>query len=127
MDCEELTGRIIACAMRVHRQLGPGLLESPYKACLAYEFLRSGIHFSREVPIRVVYDGKDMNIGVFADFIVEQTIIVEVKAVQALDFVHEAQVISYLKLSGCPIGLLMNFNTVLLKTGLRRLYNKTPC
>jgi GxxExxY protein len=124
MELEELTGRIIACGIRVHSQLGPGLLESAYKACLGYEFTRDKLQFAREVPIRLLYDGRDMNVGYFADFIVQQKVIIEVKTVKTLDFIYEAQVISYLKLSGCPVGLLMNFNTVLLKTGLRRLYNK---
>ena len=110
----------------LHRELGPGLLERPYKNCFAHEMAKSGLRFRREVPLRVIYDGIDMDCGYYADFIVEETIVVELKAVKALDFVFVAQTVSYLRLSGCPLGLLINFNTLLLKDGIRRVYRDNP-
>ena len=124
MELENLTGRVISCAIRVHAELGPGLLESPYKNALAHEMGKSRLRFEREVPLRVIYDGVDMGCAFYADFIVEGLIVVEVKAVKAFDHFFEAQAINYMRLANCPVGLLMNFNVPLLRNGIRRLYNK---
>ena len=114
-------------AIRVHRQLGPGLLESVYEACLGYELTKAGILFVRQKPIPVRYDNVLLDIGFRADVVVADELILELKAVDQLTAVHEAQLQTYLKLSGCRIGLLLNFNTRLLKDrGIRRIVRGVP-
>lgn len=120
-DVERVVHQVIGCAIEVHRVLGPGLLESVYHECLAYELEARGLRFRSGVSIAIEYKGAKLRSAFEADFIVEGCIVVEVKAVEGLHPVHQAQVITYLKLAGCPAGLLLNFNTVLLKDGLRRL------
>ena len=115
-----LTERVIGFAIDVHRQLGPGLLESAYEECLCFELKHGGIEFSRQVPLPVVYKEIRLDCGYRMDLVVQQELIIEIKAVEKLMPIHEAQVLTYLRLSGCRIGLLMNFNSLVLKDGLRR-------
>jgi GxxExxY protein len=115
-----LTDRIIGLAIKVHRKLGPGLLEAVYHHCLCWELQHANLEFQREVPLAVVYEDIRLNHGYFADIIVAQTVLLELKAVERILPVHEAQTRTYLRLSGCQIALLMNFSAVLLKDDLRR-------
>jgi GxxExxY protein len=120
-ELEGLTERIIRCAIEVHRVLGPGLLESVYRECLLAELNANGLGVACERKVPVVYKGQRIQSNLEVDLMVEAQVIVELKAVESLNSVHEAQLITYLKLTGCPAGLLINFNEVLLKNGLRRL------
>ena len=116
----ELTEAIIGAAMEVHRALGPGLLESIYEMCLCRELSIRGIPFERQVLIPVEYKGVKLDCGYRADIVVDGTILLEIKAIDSLLPIHDAQLLSYLKLGGWKIGLLINFNVELLKNGLRR-------
>ena len=116
----ELTEAIIGAAMGVHRVLGPGLLESTYEMCLCRELAIRGIPFERQLPIPVEYKGVKLDCGYRADIVVDGTILLEIKAIDSLLPIHDAQLLSYLKLGGWKIGLLINFNVELLKNGLRR-------
>ena len=118
--CAELTYRIIGLAMRVHRQLGPGLLESIYEKCLCYELRQAGIEFQRQVPLAVRYGDAILESGCVADIIVDRQIILELKAVERMLPIHEAQLMTYLRLTECRVGLLINFNTVSLTDGIKR-------
>jgi GxxExxY protein len=120
-DLQGLTNRIIRCAIEVHRVLGPGLLESVYHECLLTELRQQGLFVESQQSVDIHYKGLRLRSALRVDLIVERSVIVELKSVESLHPVHEAQVITYLKLTGCPAGLLMNFNEVLLKNGLRRL------
>ena len=115
-----ITGRIIGAAIEVHRCVGPGLLESTYQACLAHELRQQGLDVEREKELPVVYKGVTLDCGYRIDLLVVHTVIVELKAVQELTAIHEAQILSYLKLSGCPVGLLINFNVRQLTEGIKR-------
>lgn len=117
---EKLTEKIIGAAMEVHKALGPGLLESVYQACLAREFTLQGIPFESEKVLPVQYKGVHLESGLRMDFVVAEKVVVELKAIAGLLPIHEAQLITYLKLSGCKVGLLINFNEVLLKRGIVR-------
>jgi len=123
MHENEITENVIGCAIKVHRQLGPGLLESAYKECLYYELLKSGLIVEKEKPLPLVYNEIKLECGYRLDLLVENRIVVEIKSVESLNPVHTAQVLTYLKLSGCRIGLLMNFNVVKLVDGIERLIN----
>jgi len=116
-DC---TNRIIGLAIKVHRALGPGLLEEVYEECLCWELQQSGLAFGRQVPFPLIYEGVRLPRGYRADIVVEHSVIIEIKSIEHLLPVHEAQMLTYLRLSGCHIGLLMNFNSKLLKDGLKR-------
>jgi GxxExxY protein len=116
----ELTQRIIGAAIEVHRQLGPGLLESAYEECLARELQLRGVAFDRQKPIPVVYKGVKLECGYRIDLLVENRVVVELKAIEAIAPVHEAVVLTYLKLSGNRVGLLINFHVPVLKDGIRR-------
>ncbi len=118
---DPLSQKVIGLAIEVHRGLGPGLLESAYEACLCYELKINDISFRRQVPLPVVYKSIKLDCGYRMDIVVEDKLIVELKAVEKLLPVHEAQLLTYLTLSGLRTGLLMNFNTPVLKDGLRRL------
>jgi len=111
--------------MRVHTELGAGLLESSYAACLQYELKQAGYHCAAQVGLPVVYRGVRLDLGYRMDLLVEDLVVVEIKSVDAISPVHQAQVISYLKLSGKSIGLLINFNVVHLKDGIKRFINGT--
>lgn len=118
-----ITEKIIGAAIRVHRTLGPGLLESAYKACLAHELSRAGFTVEQEKPVPLIYDEVKLECGYRMDFLVERYVVVEVKSVDALAPIHEAQTLSYLRLSGCKLALLINFNVTVLKDGIRRFIN----
>jgi GxxExxY protein len=120
MDDRALTGAITGAAMEVHNLLGPGLLESTYEECLAREFELRGIHYDRQRAVPVVYKDVKLDCGYRIDLVVEGQVVVELKAVENLAKIHEAIVLTYLRLSGCKIGLLINFNVLTLKEGIRR-------
>ena len=117
---EDITGRIIKAAIEVHRSLGPGLIESVYEACLCYELSQCGLRFRRQVQIPVSYKSIQLDAELRLDALVEDTVFVELKAVEALHPVHEAQLLTYLKLTGKRVGLLINFNVPVLKDGIVR-------
>jgi GxxExxY protein len=119
----ELTGKILKAAIEVHRNLGPGLLESAYEACLAYELLQWGLQVERQKPLPLVYKKIALDCGYRLDLLVEGRVIVELKSVEEITALHEAQIISYLKLSGHKVGLLLNFNVEVLKDGIYRFAN----
>lgn len=121
MGENELTHRIIGAAIEVHRELGPGLLESAYEECLAHEFTLRGLSYERQKPLPVTYKGIQVECGFRLDFLVENLVIVELKAVEDLSPVHQAQVMTYLKLTNCRLGLLINFNAYKLLQGLKRI------
>lgn len=123
MQINDITGHIIDCAMRVHTRLGPGLLESSYEACLAYELTQRGLKVRTQVQQPIIYDSVKIDVGYRLDLLVEETVIVELKAVEHILPVHKAQIITYLKLSDKRIGLLINFNVVRLKEGIERFAN----
>lgn len=121
-----LTEQIIGAAMNVHRALGPGLLESAYEACLVFELRESGLQVEQQKPLPVVYRGVKLDCGYRLDLVVAKPLIVEIKAVEALTKVHEAQLLSYLRLANCRVGLLLNFHCTMLKHGIRRIVNDFP-
>jgi len=120
MENDPLTKRIIGAAIEVHRHLGPGLLESAYGECLCHELATSELAFKRQVALPIHYKGIIVEPGFRADVIVEERVLLELKAVERMLPVHEAQVLTYLRLSGLPIGLLVNFNATPLKNGIKR-------
>jgi GxxExxY protein len=115
-----ITDTIIGCAIEVHRHLGPGLLESAYEECLCYELLRVGLKVERQKALPVVYKEIRLDCGYRLDILVEGCVIIELKSVEVLNPVHEAQILTYLKFSGKEVGLLINFNVTLLKHGLKK-------
>jgi GxxExxY protein len=118
---EALARTVIDAGLKVHRSLGPGLLESAYEHCLAHELQARGLSLKRQLALPIVYEGLTLDAGYRLDLLVEDTIVVEVKTVEALTRLHEAQLLTYLRLSGRRLGYLMNFNVTLFKQGLRRL------
>ena len=118
---EQLTGQMIGAAIEVHKQLGTGLLESTYQACLCHELELRGISFECQKPLPLEYKGVKLECGYRIDLLVAGLVIVEIKSVEALAPIHEAQLLTYLKLTGVKVGLLINFNVVVLKEGIRRL------
>ena len=116
----ELTSKIIACAIEVHKTLGPGLLESAYEECLAYELQKAGLKYERQKALSVVYKEIKLDCGYRMDIVVEDTVVVELKTADGFHPIHEAQILTHLKFSGKKIGLLINFNVLLLKDGLKR-------
>lgn len=121
MDINYLTGEIIGAAIEVHKALGPGLLESAYEECLSREFGLRQLHFKRQQAIPVEYKGVKLDCGYRIDFLIEDLVILELKSVDSLQRIHEAQLLTYLKLTGFKVGLLINFNVPVLKQGIRRL------
>jgi GxxExxY protein len=117
---EQLTETVLSAAFAVHSGLGPGLLESAYEICLCHELSKRGIQFRRQVELPIVYDGILIDCGYRVDILVEETVVIEIKAIEKLLPVHEAQLMTYLKLSGKRIGLLINFNVKALKDGIMR-------
>ncbi|QEG02233.1 hypothetical protein Mal15_63190 [Stieleria maiorica] len=122
MEINEITGQIIDAAIKVHTHLGPGLLESAYEACLAYELRRRGLHVEVQVGLPVVYEDVKLDVGYRVDLLVNDLVIVELKSVEKMISLYDAQ-LSYLKLSERKIGLLINFNVTRLKDGIKRLAN----
>ena len=119
----QISGTIIGCAIDVHRQLGPGLLESAYQACRYYELCQKGLSVEREKPMPIVYKEVKLDHGYRMDLLVENRVVVELKTVEMLTDVHTAQLLTYLKLGNYRLGLLINFNVKVLKQGLKRLIN----
>ena len=120
-NINSLTELILRYAFKVHSALGPGLLESSYKECLYYELVNADLIVEKEKALPIIYEKIKLEVGYRIDLLVEKQVIIEIKAVEALNDVHTAQVLKYLKLSGCRVGLLLNFNTSSLKNGIKRL------
>ena len=120
MDINEISRNVIGAAIDVHRELGPGLLESAYESCLCHELTLRGIKYARQNAISVKYKGVSLECGYRMDLLVEDKIVVELKSIDKFLPIHEAQLISYLKLSNCAVGLLINFNVLILKHGIKR-------
>ena len=116
-----LTQKIIGAGIKVHQALGPGLLESIYEECMAIQMRTDGLAFERQKPMDVFYEGVKLDIGYKVDFLIENQVVVELKAVEKLLPIHEAQLLTYMKLGKIDLGLLINFNTVLLKDGIKRM------
>ncbi len=123
MSENDIARQVYQSALIVHRRLGAGLLESAYEECLAYEIAKSGLYVERQKGLPLIYDEIKLDVGYRLDLLVENKVIIELKAVERLADIHVAQLITYLKLSGCKLGLLINFNVTLLKDGVRRLVN----
>jgi GxxExxY protein len=122
----KLTEAIIGAAIDVHRNLGPGLLESAYEACLCFELGERGLKVEQQKPLPVIYKNIQLDIGYRLDLLVEDKVVIEVKAIEQLAQIHQAQLLSYLKLSGYQVGLLINFNERMLKNGIKRIVNTSP-
>jgi GxxExxY protein len=124
MDIEGVGREVVDAAIKVHRSLGPGLLESAYQACLAYELRKRGLRVTCEVLLPVLYDGQQIDAGYRIDMLVEERVIVENKAVERLLPIHQAQLLTYLKLRDCRLGYLLNWNVPLMKQGIKRMVNR---
>ena len=120
VDVNEITERIIGAAIEVHRALGPGLLESAYEECLCHDLNLAGLSFERQRALPVEYKGIRLECGYRLDLLVENAVVVEIKAVSAIEPIHEAQLLTYLRIGGWRVGLLINFNVSVLKNGIRR-------
>ncbi|MCH2448651.1 MAG: GxxExxY protein [Gracilimonas sp.] len=120
---DELTDKVIGSAIRVHKELGPGLLESAYQECLFYVLKKDGLTVEKEKPIPIKFEEVELDCGYRIDLLVEKRLVLELKSVESLNKVHFAQVISYLKLGNFPLGLLLNFNVSLMKKGIKRVIN----
>ena len=123
-NLNKITEAIIGAAIAVHKELGPGLLESAYEACLAYELAERKLKVERQKGLPVTYHGVQLDCGYRIDLLVEGLVVVELKAVERLEPIHQAQMLSYLRLSGCKVGLLINFNVKVLKNGIRRFVHE---
>lgn len=119
----ELTKKVIGCAIEVHRRLGPGLLEHPYQECLFYELQKQGFYVQKEVPLPLIYDEVKLGCGYRLDLVVNNTLIIELKSVEHLNDLHLAQMLTYLKLANQELGLLINFNELRLVDGIKRVIN----
>jgi GxxExxY protein len=124
MNINEVSGEVVDAAIKVHSALGPGLLESAYEACLLYELSKRGLRAQRQVELPVVYQGVRIDAGYRIDLLVEDLVVVEIKSVAELSPLHQAQLLTYLKLSGKHVGLLINFNVVRLKDGVKRMVHE---
>jgi len=122
-DINKITDAIISSAIDVHKELGPGLLESTYEACLFFELMDRELRVERQKALPVIYRDVKLDCGYLIDFFVEDKVIVELKAIEKIGPIHEAQLLSYLKLSNCKVGLIINFNVTLLKDGIKRIVN----
>jgi GxxExxY protein len=119
----ELSKIVFNCALKVHQNLGPGLLESAYEECLFYELNKTGIEIQKQKALPLVYEEVKLDIGYRIDIIIENKLILEIKSVEALNDIHFAQLLTYLKLTNCKLGMLMNFNVALIKNGIKRVVN----
>jgi len=126
MDISELSGKIIGAAIEVHKGLGPGLLESAYEECLCHELELLGLSYERQKPLLVKYKGKSLECGYRLDLVVENEIILELKSCENIEPIHKAQLLTYLKLSGLHLGLILNFNVPVMKNGIVRIANQLP-
>jgi GxxExxY protein len=122
----KITETIIGCAINVHKELGPGLLESAYEACLLYDLSQTKMKIENQKPLPIIYKNVKLNCGYRLDLIIEDEVIVEIKSVEKMLPIHKAQLLSYLKISGLKVGLLINFNVELLKDGIIRVVNNYP-
>ncbi|KQO34477.1 GxxExxY protein [Flavobacterium sp. Leaf82] len=123
MSENELSRIVFNCALKVHQTLGPGLLESAYEECLFYELKNTGLEIEKQKSLPLIYEKVKLDIGYRLDIIIENKLILEIKSVDALNEIHFAQLLTYLKLTNCKLGLLINFNVVLIKNGIRRVVN----
>jgi GxxExxY protein len=123
VDINHYSGQVVDAAMKVHSALGPGLLESAYQACLAHELRKRGLTVRAQHPVPIIYDGVRIDVGYKIDLVVEDAVVVELKAVSNVLPIHEAQLLSHLKLSGHRVGLLINFHVQRLKDGIKRMVN----
>jgi GxxExxY protein len=123
MNENELSNIVIGLAIKIHKALGPGLLESAYRESLFYEINKAGLSVEKEKPMPLIYEEVKLDIGYRIDLLVENKLILELKSVESLNEVHLAQILTYLKLSGCKLGLLINFNVAVLKNGIKRVVN----
>ncbi|MGE5110991.1 MAG: GxxExxY protein [Acidobacteriaceae bacterium] len=126
MNAQQVSRAVLTAEMKVHTKLGPGLLESTYEACLAYELRKAGLHCETQVPLPVVYDGMKLDVGYRIDLLAQDVVIVELKSVEVISPVHQAQIISYLKLSNRSLGLLINFNVVHLRNSIKSFVTGQP-
>ena len=124
MTENEISKVIFDAALKVHKSLGPGLLESSYEECLFYELNKTGLFVEKQKPLPLVYEEVKLDVGYRIDLFVEKKVIIEIKAVETFNDIHLAQVLTYLKLSDCELGLLINFNVTLIKDGFKRVVNK---
>ena len=122
-NLNELSKIIFDAALKVHRNLGPGLLESAYEECLYFELLKTGLKVEKQKALPLIYEEVQLEVGYRVDLLIENKVIIEIKSVQALNDVHMAQVLTYLKLSNCKLGMLINFNVSLIKNGIKRVVN----
>lgn len=123
MTENELSRIVFDCALKVHQSLGPGLLESAYEECSYYELRKTGLNVEKQKPLPLIYEEVKLDVGYRIDIIVENKLIIEIKSVEALNDVHFAQLLTYLKLTNCKLGLLINFNVSLIKNGVKRVVN----
>lgn len=123
MTENEITEVVIGCAIKVHRSLGPGLLESAYEECMDYELRKTILEIERQKPLPLIYEEVKLDCGYRLDFMANEKVIIEIKSVEALNDIHLAQILTYLRLSGCKVGLLINFNVLKLTNGLKRVVN----
>jgi GxxExxY protein len=126
IELNGLSEKAIGCAIRVHRNVGPGLLESAYRQCYAYELSQEGLRFVTEYPLSLAYGPVKLDCGYRIDFLIERSLIIEVKSVQGLAPIHVAQMLTYLRLADCRLGLIMNFNVKLLPSGIKRVVDRFP-
>ncbi len=125
MTENEISKVVFNAALKVHKALGPGLLESAYEECLYYELKKTGLKVEKQKPLPLIYENVKLETGYRVDIIIENKFIIEIKAAEALNDVHLAQILTYLKLSGCKLGMLINFNVALIKNGIKRVINGT--
>ena len=123
MTENELSKIVFDCALKVHKSLGPGLLESAYEECLYYELKKTGLIVEKQKPLPLIYEDVKLDVGYRVDIIIENKLILELKSVEVLNDVHFAQLLTYLKLTDCKLGMLINFNVVLIKNGIKRVVN----
>jgi len=123
MSENEIAKVVFECGLKIHKALGPGLLESAYEECLCYELNKNGVSFERQKTLPLIYEAINLDIGYRVDIMIENKFIIELKAVESLIDIHFAQIVTYLKLSGCKLGLLINFNSLLFKDGVKRVIN----
>ncbi len=116
---------VVDCALKVHKKLGPGLLESSYEACLYYELVKSNLFVEKQKSLPLIYEDVKLDVGYRIDLLIENKFIVEIKSIESLNDVHLAQILTYLKLSECKLGMLINFNVTLIKNGIKRVINGT--
>ena len=124
MDINQLSNKIIGAAIEVHKVLGPGLLESAYEECLCHELELRGLHYERQKPLPVVYKGRKLDCGYRLDVVVEKAIILELKSSEKMEPIYEAQLLTYLKLSGLHLGLILNFNVPMMRDGIKRVVHE---